>query len=836
METLGQIKSVADKIRTSSRPAVYALYRLVFEKDGDRTSRNQLRGFRGFDFDDASDEFRAKLEYSSLFSVSDLTSMCNILGLDYAGTKEGLQQRIIRALMNIKSLVPHEDDDDVDAEEEAYELERPKEAQRRQQRRIGQVNDVDNQRTSDVDAVSLSSTDSENNDQISLRREKRNKTKITFNFKDVEDTIRPFDGSDNYPIEKWLSDFEDLATLFKWNDMQKLVFGRKSLKGVAKIFVRGLSVTQSWEKLKAALKEEFSLKVNSADIHRKLAKKKLKRDESIQEYYLSMRELASQGNIDVESVIQYIIDGIPDSNSKVMLYGARNYNEFRARLHTYEKIQERSVIIGKGNSKKESTGKPTRDDSKSAKDDQKKMLKTTDRCYNCGESGHKSNTCKYKDRGKKCFKCNNFGHESKNCPDKNDSSSTQITANVLVKSVNVSRMFKEITIENKNLYALLDTGSHLSLMRKDIFMSLSASKLCESEVLLTGIAQGQVKTLGHFQTTVTVDNLNFPLTFHVIPSEALNVAVILGTDFINQAEITIDQNGITVNKPSALVFLSQIKLQPERDETIHTDLIIDNESRNAVEKMMSTYKPNKTKTTDIVLSITLKDETPIYQAPRRLPPREREIVEKQVDDWINERIVEPCSSEYASPVVLVKKKDGSPRLCVDYRKLNKVTVKDKYPLPVIEDQIDRLAEARVFSTIDLRNGFFHVDVEAKSRKYTAFVTHHGQYQFLKVPFGLCNSPPVFQMFINHIFRPLVNDGILLVYLDDLIVIASDVEEGIKRLQKVLQVASDYGLDINKGKCHLLQPKIEYLGYVIEEGEIHPSPSKVQAVLNFPEPR
>jgi len=118
------------------------------------------------------------------------------------------------------------------------------------------------------------------------------------------------------------------------------------------------------------------------------------------------------------------------------------------------------------------------------------------------------------------------------------------------------------------------------------------------------------------QTTVTVDNLNFPLTFHVIPSEALNVAVILGTDFINQAEITIDQNGITVNKPSALVFLSQIKLQPERDETIQTDLIIDNESRNAVENMMSTYKPNKTKTTDIVLGITLKDETAIYQTQR----------------------------------------------------------------------------------------------------------------------------------------------------------------------------------------------------------------------------
>lgn len=105
-----------------------------------------------------------------------------------------------------------------------------------------------------------------------------------------------------------------------------------------------------------------------------------------------------------------------------------------------------------------------------------------------------------------------------------------------------------------------------------------------------------------------------------------------------------------------------------------------------------------------------------------MPIKEASIIEKQVNDWIDEGIVEPCSSEYASPVVVAKKKDGCPRLCIDYRKLNRVMVRDKYPLPNIEDQIDRLAEVHIFSTIDLRNGFFHVEIEAPSRKYTAFVT------------------------------------------------------------------------------------------------------------------
>jgi len=150
--------------------------------------------------------------------------------------------------------------------------------------------------------------------------------------------------------------------------------------------------------------------------------------------------------------------------------------------------------------------------------------------------------------------------------------------------------------------------------------------------VLTGIAQGQIRTLGHYQTTVAIDDLKFPLTFHVIPSKALNVAIILGTDFINQAKVIIDQTGITINKPNVPVFLSQIKLQPQNDGVSCMNLIFEGRSRDTVEGMVLAYKPNKIKTTDIELSIVLKDDMSIYQSPRRLPPKEKEIVEKQVND------------------------------------------------------------------------------------------------------------------------------------------------------------------------------------------------------------
>ena len=153
-------------------------------------------------------------------------------------------------------------------------------------------------------------------------------------------------------------------------------------------------------------------------------------------------------------------------------------------------------------------------------------------------------------------------------------------------------------------------------------------------------------------------------------------------------------------------------------------------------------------------------------------------------------MIQPSVSDYASPVVLVKKKDRSSKLCVDYRALNKKIIKDRYPLPLIEDQLDRLQDARVFSTLDLKNGFFHVCVDDASIKYTSFVVPDGQYEFLKVPFGLCNSPSVFQRFVNNVFKDLIKQKIVLIYMDDLIILSEDKSSGLGNLEIVLRVEPD----------------------------------------------
>ncbi|GFY80100.1 retrovirus-related Pol polyprotein from transposon 297 [Trichonephila inaurata madagascariensis] len=174
-------------------------------------------------------------------------------------------------------------------------------------------------------------------------------------------------------------------------------------------------------------------------------------------------------------------------------------------------------------------------------------------------------------------------------------------------------------------------------------------------------------------------------------------------------------------------------------------------------------------------------------------------------------------------------------MCIDYRKLNQKLVKDKFPLPLIEDVLDTLQEAKVYSTLDLRNGFFHVDVDEDCRKYTSFIVPDGQFEFNKVPFGLSTSPGVFQRYVSSIFRDLTRKGIVISYLDDLVIPAKDEKEGLEKLKIVFEVAKKYGLQIKFKKCQFLKKTIEFLGHVVENGTIKPSTAKTQAVRTFPEP-
>lgn len=233
------------------------------------------------------------------------------------------------------------------------------------------------------------------------------------------------------------------------------------------------------------------------------------------------------------------------------------------------------------------------------------------------------------------------------------------------------------------------------------------------------------------------------------------------------------------------------------------------------------------------MEIRLNDNEPFTYRPYRMAEKERSIVDGMVQDLIDNEIVRSSDSPYASPVLLVKKKNGESRLCIDYRKLNEKTVKDRYPLPRIDDQIDRLHGSRFFTSLDLRSGYYQVPIAETSKRYTAFVTPFGQYEFNRMPSGLANAPSCFSRLKNKVLAPAKN--ITAVYLDDILIHTKTVQQGLENLEKIFTMLREEGLTLNLEKCTFLDTSILYLGYQIEDGMVKPGRDKTRAVNEFPTP-
>ena len=208
-------------------------------------------------------------------------------------------------------------------------------------------------------------------------------------------------------------------------------------------------------------------------------------------------------------------------------------------------------------------------------------------------------------------------------------------------------------------------------------------------------------------------------------------------------------------------------------------------------------------------------------------------ITKIVDDLLEKGFVTPSKSPCSSPVVLVKKKDGSYRLCVDYRALNKVTVKDPFPLPRIENLLARVGDATIFTTLDLHSGYHQIPMKAADQHKTAFVTPNGKYEYTVMPFGLVNAPSTFARYMADLFRPL---KFVSVYLDDILIASSSPEEHWKHVDQVLSILQHEKLVAKKKKCFFAQPSVEFLGYTVGHHKIEPLISKCQAINAFPVPK
>lgn len=238
---------------------------------------------------------------------------------------------------------------------------------------------------------------------------------------------------------------------------------------------------------------------------------------------------------------------------------------------------------------------------------------------------------------------------------------------------------------------------------------------------------------------------------------------------------------------------------------------------------------------DVEMKIDLADSRPIFYRPYRLSHHERERVRETIDELLRNDIIQESRSDYASPILMVKKKTGEQRLCVDFRALNNKTIKDRFPLPLIEDQISNLSGNSFFTTLDLASGYYQIPMAKESQHLTGFVTPDGHYEFKRMPFGLANAPAVFQRMVNRILGNRRFEYAL-AYLDDVLIPSKSIDEMFQRLEEVLTLFRQYGLTLKLSKCRFFDNTVSYLGYEISPLGIQPSEAKTLAVGEFPTPQ
>ena len=232
---------------------------------------------------------------------------------------------------------------------------------------------------------------------------------------------------------------------------------------------------------------------------------------------------------------------------------------------------------------------------------------------------------------------------------------------------------------------------------------------------------------------------------------------------------------------------------------------------------------------------TLPGRGPISQRLRPMAPAERTIVREEVQKMMEQSVIRPSSSPWASPIVLVKKKDGSTRFCVDYRKLNDITIKDVFPLPRTTDLLESFQGSKYFSTLDAAAGYWQIPMDEDSVQKSAFISIEGLFEFLVMPFGLCNAPATFQRTMNCLLAG-INGISCLVYLDDIIIFSRSFEEHLQSLEQVFRRLVEGGLVLKVSKCRFAVEQVEYLGHIVSANGLKPDPRKIEKLRTFPQPK
>ncbi len=283
-----------------------------------------------------------------------------------------------------------------------------------------------------------------------------------------------------------------------------------------------------------------------------------------------------------------------------------------------------------------------------------------------------------------------------------------------------------------------------------------------------------------------------------------------------------------------------------RPETKHLENALSGKQMSELERLLDDYQDlfSQTKTdigrTDVMQhDIVLEaGSRPFREAMRRMAPDKRRMADEQIQLLIEMNVIRPSNSPFASAVVLANKNDGSKRFCMDFRKLNDLTIKDAFPLPRIDESLESLGTAKYFTSLDMGSAFWQVELTEESIAKTAFITCDGLWEWTRMPFGLCNATATFQRLMSKVLKNVSNryGNLVLCYVDDILIATRTVEEHLQRLREVFQCLRRAGLKLKASKCKLMDTEIKFLGRRITEEGIEPDPENISKVVNWKSPR
>ncbi|GJV20852.1 putative reverse transcriptase domain-containing protein [Tanacetum coccineum] len=473
-------------------------------------------------------------------------------------------------------------------------------------------------------------------------------------------------------------------------------------------------------------------------------------------------------------------------------------------------------------------------------------------CFKCGQAGHLQRDCK-----------KNTGASSSGHADKKPDASGRVFALTQDQAANTSGTITgALFIFGRAVFVLFDTGATHSVISTKFASCFTMTPILLDHVLCISTPMKDSARITHVYRDLPLQFDDKIRSVNALPLDMCEFDIILGIDWLAAHRATIDCHSRRVifgdiHAPEfiyhgslpgkSMKIISALKartllshgcegfLATIHDTTSDVSSIHDQPIVSEFQDVFPEELPGIPPIRDVEFNIELiPGAEPISKAPYRMAPIELKELKDQLQELLERGFIRPSVSPWGAPVLFVKKKDGSMRLCIDYRELNKITIRNRYPLPRIDDLFDQLQGAKHFSKIDLRSGYHQLRVKEQDISKTAFRTRYGHYEFLVMPFGLTNAPAVFMDLMNRVFHEFL-DKFVIVFIDDILVFSKSKEEHEEHLRTVLQILRQEKLYAKFSKCEFWLSKVAFLGHIVSTEGITMDPAKVEAITKWPRP-